>query len=425
VTADTHGAVHAAFRIESARLVATLARMLGDVGVAEELAQDALIAALETWPQAGIPENPGAWLMATAKRRGINELRRTRMTSRKHQELGLTLEALERQTPEPEAALDDAIGDDLLRLVFTACHPALSTEARLALALRLFGGLTTDEIARAFLVPEATISQRIVRAKRTLADEKIPYEVPRRDELAARLPSVLEVVYLMFNEGYSATAGEAWMRPGLCEEALRLGKLLAELAPDDPEVHGLLSLMLLQASRADARVGPEGEPLPLHEQDRERWSASLIGLGLAALERAAALGGSRGVYALQATIAACHARARRPEDTDWPCIAQAYATLSQHDPSPIVELNRAIAVSMAYEPLAGLDILDGLVAEPSLQSYAPLPAVRGDLLYKVGRFAEARIEFERAATLTRNARERDSFLRRATACMAKLLEGRA
>jgi len=412
---DTHRAIHAAFRIESAQLVARLARMLKDVCVAEEFAQDALVAALEHWPRAGIPENPGAWLMATAKRRAINELRRMKMQERKHEELGRMVDDSQ-EPPDLEAALDDDIGDDVLRLLFTACHPALSTEGRVALTLRFFGGLTTEELARAFLVPEATVAQRIVRAKRALSDQRIPFEIPRSDELEGRLSSVLEVIYLIFNEGYSATSGEDWMRPDLCEEALRLGNVLAEFSPYEPEVSGLNSLMLIQASRVGARVGPAGEPIPLHEQERSRWDASLIERGLAALERAEALGGARGRYALEAAIAACHARAPTADETDWSRIAELYATLAQREPSPVVELNRAVAVSMAYGPMAGLDIVDELVSEPSLQSYPLLPAVRGDLLFKVGRFAEARAEFERAASLTRNRRERDSFIARAAAC---------
>ena len=357
---ETHRAIHAVFRIESARLIAGLARIVRDVGLAEELAQDALVVALERWPESGVPESPGAWLMATAKRRALDELRRRALVTRKHRELGQDQEAAETKGPDVEAALDDDIGDDLLRLVFTACHPALSTEARVALTLRLLGGLTTEEIARAFLTPEPTIAQRLVRAKRTLADKEIPFEVPRGPELAERLSSVLEVVYLIFNEGYSATAGDDWMRPSLCEEALRLGRTLAELAPAEPEVHGLVALMEIQASRAPARVGPGGAPIPLHEQNRGRWDQLLIRRGLAALARAEALAGAAGPYALQGAIAACHARARTPEATDWERIAELYEHLARRQPSPVVEVNRAVAVSMAYGPAAGLAILDGL-----------------------------------------------------------------
>jgi RNA polymerase sigma-70 factor, ECF subfamily len=413
---ETHRAIHAVFRIESARLIAGLARIVRDVGLAEELAQDALVVALERWPESGVPDSPGAWLMATAKRRALDELRRRALVVRKHRELGQDQEAAETKGPDVEAALDDDIGDDLLRLVFTACHPALSTEARVALTLRLLGGLTTEEIARAFLVPEPTIAQRLVRAKRTLADKEIPFEVPRGPELAERLSSVLEVVYLIFNEGYSATAGDDWMRPSLCEEALRLGRTLAELAPAEPEVHGLVALMEIQASRAPARVGTGGAPIPLHEQNRGRWDQLLIRRGLAALDRAGALAGAAGPYALQAAIAACHARARTPEATDWERIAELYESLAQRQPSPVVEVNRAVAVSMAYGPAAGLAIIDGLGSERSLQSYHLLAAVRGDLLFKLGRFDEAGPEFERAASLTRNLPERSSLLARAAVC---------
>ena len=413
---ETHRAIHAVFRIESARLIAGLARIVRDVGLAEELAQDALVVALERWPESGVPESPGAWLMATAKRRALDELRRRALVTRKHRELGQDQEAAETKGPDMEAALDDDIGDDLLRLVFTACHPALSTEARVALTLRLLGGLTTEEIARAFLTPEPTIAQRLVRAKRTLADKEIPFEVPRGPELAERLSSVLEVVYLMFNEGYSATAGDDWMRPSLCEEALRLGRTLAELAPAEPEVHGLVALMEIQASRAPARVGPGGAPIPLHEQNRGRWDQLLIRRGLAALARAEALAGAAGPYALQGAIAACHARARTPEATDWERIAELYEHLARRQPSPVVEVNRAVAVSMAYGPAAGLAILDGLASERSLQSYHLLPAARGNLLFKLGRFDEAGPEFERAASLTRNLPERSSLLARAADC---------
>jgi RNA polymerase sigma factor (sigma-70 family) len=412
-----HRAIHAVWRIESARLIAGLARLVRDVGLAEELAQDALVAALERWPKSGIPDNPGAWLMATAKHRAIDELRRSQRLERKHEELGHELEAQqERAVPELDAMLDDDVGDDLLRLVFTACHPVLSTEARVALTLRLLGGLTTEEIARAFLVPEPTVAQRIVRAKRTLAEARVPFEVPRGAELATRLSSVLQVIYLIFNEGYSATAGDDWMRPALCEDALRLGRILAGLVAQESEVHGLLALMELQASRSRARVGPSGEPILLLEQNRGLWDHLLIQRGLAALERAERLGGARGPYALQAAIAACHARARTAEETDWARIAALYAALAQVTPSPVVELNRAVALSMALGPAAGLELVDALNSERSLEGYHLLPSVRGDLLARLGRFNEARAEFERAASLTRNARERDLLLERAAAC---------
>jgi RNA polymerase sigma factor (sigma-70 family) len=413
---DAHRAIDAVFRIESPRLIAGLARIVRDVGLAEELAQDALVIALERWPESGVPDNPGAWLMATAKHRALDQLRRRSMLARKHEELGRELEDRQREGPAAiEAAVDDDVGDDLLRLMFTACHPVLSTEARVALTLRLLGGLSTGEIARAFLVPEPTIAQRIVRAKRTLAEEQVPFEVPRSAELQARLASVLEVVYLVFNEGYSATAGEDWMRPALCDEALRLGRILAGLVPDEPEVHGLVALMEIQASRARARVGQGGEPVLLLDQDRGRWDQLLIHRGLAALERAEALGGASGSYALQAAIAACHARARSAGETDWPRIAALYEALARRLPTPVVELNRAVAVSMASGPAAGLALVDALAAEPSLRSYHLLPSVRGDLLAKLGRFDEARAEFERAASLTRNARERTLLLGRAEA----------
>jgi RNA polymerase sigma-70 factor (ECF subfamily) len=411
---DTHRAIDAVWRIEQARLIAGLARMVRDVGLAEELAQDALVAALERWPVSGIPDNPGAWLMATAKHRAIDRLRRSKLIARKHVELGHELDA-QPETPDLDAALDDDIGDDLLRLMFTACHPVLATEARVALTLRLLGGLTTEEIARAFLVPEPTVAQRIVRAKRTLAEARVPFEVPRGGDRAARLSSVLGVIYLVFNEGYTATAGDDWMRPQLCEEALRLGRILAELAPDEPEVHGLTALMEIQASRARARVGPSGEPILLLEQDRARWDQLLIRRGLAALERAENLGGAQGPYALQAAIAACHARARSGAETDWSRIAALYEALAQLAPSPVVELNRAVAVAMAFGPAAGLALADALTSEPSLAGYHLLPAVRGDLLAKLGRFEEARAECERAASLTRNARERELLLARAAA----------
>ncbi|WP_437996622.1 RNA polymerase sigma factor [Sorangium sp. So ce185] len=414
---DAHRAIHAVFRIESARLIAGLTRMVRDVGLAEELAQDALVAALERWPESGVPDNPGAWLMATAKRRAIDELRRSKLLERKHEELGHEIEAQRAMAaPDLDAALDDDVGDDLLRLVFTACHPVLSTEAQVALTLRLLGGLTTEEIARAFLVPEPTVAQRIVRAKRTLAEARVPFEVPRGAELAPRLSSVLQVVYLIFNEGYSATAGDDWMRPALCEDALRLGRILAELVPKEPEVHGLAALMEIQASRARARVGPSGEPILLLDQNRALWDHLLIRRGLAALERAEQLGGARGPYALQAAIAACHARARAAAETDWARIAALYAALAQVTPSPVVELNRAVALSMAFGPAAGLAVVDALTSERALESYHLLPSVRGDLLAKLGRLDEARVEFERAASLTRNARERELLLGRAAAC---------
>ncbi len=414
---DTHRTIEAVWRIESARLIAGLARIVRDVGLAEEFAQDALLAALKQWPESGVPDNPGAWLMATAKHRAFDLLRRKKLLARKHEELGREIEAEhEMATPDPDAALDDDVGDDLLRLMFTSCHPVLSTEARVALTLRLIGGLTTDEIARAFLVSEPTIAQRIVRAKRTLAKEQIPFEVPRGVELAARLSSVLEVLYLIFNEGYSATMGDDWMRPQLCEEALRLGRILAELAPNEPEVHGLVALMEIQASRTGARTGPSGEPILLLDQNRARWDQMLIRRGFAALARAEALGGAEGPHALQAAIAACHARARRSEETDWTRIAGLYEALGRLMPSPIVELNRAVAVAMAFGPAAGLSLVDTLTDEPSLKTYHLLPSVRGDLLAKLARHEEARMEFERAASLTRNARERAFLLERAATC---------
>ena len=416
---DAHRAIDAVWRIESARLIAGLTRMVGDVGLAEDLAQDALVAALERWPESGIPDKPGAWLMATAKHRAIDQLRRRTLLERKHEQLGHELEVRqEMAVPDLDAAIDDPVGDDLLGLMFTACHPVLSTEARVALTLRLLGGLTTEEIGRAFLVPEATVAQRIVRAKRTLGEARVPFEVPRGAELAARLSSVLGVLYLIFNEGYTATAGDDWMRPALCEDALRLGRVLAELAPQDPEVHGLVALMEIQASRSRARIGPSGEPVLLLDQDRARWDHLLIRRGLAALERAQALGGAGGPYALQAAIAACHARARTPAETDWGRIVTLYDALARVTPSPIVELNRAVAVAMASGPAAGLEAVDALTAEPSLTRYHLLPSVRGDLLFKLGRFDEARAEFERAASLTRNARERELLLKRAAECRA-------
>ena len=413
---DTHQAIDAVWRIESPRLIAGLTRIVRDIGVAEDLAQDALVAALEQWPESGVPDNPGAWLMATAKHRAIDHFRRNTRLERKHEELGRELEVKEMTVPDLNATLDDDIGDDLLRLVFISCHPVLSTEARVALTLRLLGGLTTEEIARAFLVPEPTIAQRIVRAKRTLAEKRIPFEVPRGTELSARLSSVLEVIYLVFNEGYAATAGEDWMRPALCEDGLRLGRILAELAPHESEVHGLVALMEIQASRSRARVGPSGEPILLLDQNRAHWDQLLIRRGLAALERTEKLGGARGPYALQAAIAACHARARTPEETDWPRIAALYDALAQLTPSPVVELNRAVAVGMAFGPGAGLELVDALTSEPSLRTYHLLPSVRGDLLFKLVRLDEARVEFERAAALTRNMRERELLLERARAC---------
>jgi RNA polymerase sigma factor (sigma-70 family) len=395
-------------------LIAGLARIVHDVGLAEDLAQDALLAALERWPTTGVPDNPGAWLMATAKHRSIDQLRRRTMLERKHEQLGYELESLqESQVPDLDAALDDHVGDDLLRLMFTACHPVISTEARVALTLRMLGGLTTDEIARAFLVPEPTMAQRIVRAKRTLSDAKVPFEVPRGAEFHARLESVLQVIYLVFNEGYSATAGEDLLRPGLCEDALRLGRILAELVPAEAEVHGLVALMEIQASRANARVGANGEPILLLDQNRGRWDQLLIGRGLTALARAESLTQVRGSYTLQAAIAACHARAREAAETDWHRIAELYRELSELTRSPIVELNRAVAVSMAFGPALGLDLLDSLREEPSLRNYHLLPAVRADLLIKLGRPTEARTELERAASLTRNERERALLLERA------------
>jgi RNA polymerase sigma factor (sigma-70 family) len=413
---DAHRAVEAVWRIESPKLIAGLTRMVRDVGLAEDLAQDALVAALEQWPSSGVPDNPGAWLMTTAKRRAIDTLRRSKMQERKHPEIGVEMEAqLERAAPDLDAAIDDHIGDDLLRLIFMTCHPVLSTEARAALTLRLLGGLTTDEIARAFLVSEPTIAQRIVRAKRTLNEKKVPFEVPRPEELAARLASVLEVIYLIFNEGYAATAGDDWARPSLCEDALRLGRVLTGLVPAEPETHGLVALMEIQASRLRARVGPSGEPVLLLDQDRARWDWVLVRHGLAALDRAEQLSERLGYYTLQAAIAACHARARRAEDTDWRRIAALYGGLAAIAPSPIVELNRAVAVAMAFGPAAGLEIVDALAAEKTLESYHLLPSVRGDLLEKLGRLDEARAEFERAASMTRNAKERALLLRRAEA----------
>jgi RNA polymerase sigma factor (sigma-70 family) len=413
VASGTNQAIEAIWRIEQAKIIAGVARITRDVGLAEELAQDALLAALKRWPEAGLPDNPAAWLMATAKNRALDERRRAKLIQRKHEEIGREMDGT--GTPDLDAALDDDIGDDLLRLIFTSCHPLLSTEARVALTLRLIGGLTTEEIARAFLVPDATIAQRIVRAKRTLSDARVPYEVPRGDELGARLASVLEVIYLIFNEGYAATAGEDWVRPALCEEALRLGRILAGLAPQEPEVHGLVALMEIQASRLGARTAPDGAPILLLDQNRARWDQLLIRRGLAALIRAEQLRDERGPYVLQAAIAACHARARTADETDWMRIAELYAELARRMPSPVVELNRAVAVSMAQGPAAGLELVDALTIEPTLKNYHLLPSVRGDFLKKLGRHAEARAEFERAASLTQNARERRLLLDRAAA----------
>jgi RNA polymerase sigma factor (sigma-70 family) len=414
---DAYRAIEAVWRIESPRLIAGLARIVRDVGLAEELAQDALVAALRQWPEAGVPDKPGAWLMATAKHRAIDLLRRSARLERKREELGREIEArLEMAAPDLDAAIDDDVGDDLLRLVFISCHPVLSTEARVALTLRLLGGLMTGEIARAFLVPEATIAQRIVRAKRTLAEARVPFELPRGADCAARLVSVLEVLYLVFNEGYSATAGEDWIRPALCEEALRLGRILAGLARHEAEVHGLVALMEIQASRLRARIDPSGEPILLFDQNRVLWDQLLIRRGLAALERAEALGGALGPYALQAAIAACHARARTAAETDWTRISALYDALAQLSPSPVVELNRAVALAMAFGPATGLELVDALTSEPSLKAYHLLPSVRGDLLTKLGRFDEACAEFERAASLTRNAREQKLLLDRAASC---------
>jgi RNA polymerase sigma-70 factor, ECF subfamily len=423
-TAETHRVINAVWKMECSRLIAALTRIVRDVGRAEDLAQDALLAAIEQWPERGVPENPGAWLMATAKHRAIDSYRRTLRVERKHEELSRDLKEKEMSAPEFEVALDDYVGDDVLRLVFTACHPVLAKEARVALTLRLLGGLTTDEIARAFLLPEPTIAQRIVRAKRTLAEKRIPFQLPLRANLAVRLSSVLEVIYLIFNEGYSATAGDDWVRPALCEDALRLGRILAELVPDEPEVHGLIALMELQASRLKARVGPSGEPILLLDQNRSRWDQLLVRRGFSALNRAGKiLVNSRatapGPYLLQAEIAACHARAVAPEQTDWPRIVGLYTELASVAPSPIVDLNRAVAVAMASGPAAGLQLVDVLVAEGALDQYHLLPSVRGDFLKKLGRSDEARSEFERAAALTRNARERDLLLRRARACASE------
>jgi RNA polymerase sigma-70 factor, ECF subfamily len=420
---DLHSTIDAVWRIESPRLIAGLTRIVRDIGLAQDLAQDALLAALEQWPESGVPDKPGAWLMTTAKHRAIDHFRRNTRLARKHEELGRELEEKEMAVPDLDSALDDNVGDDLLRLLFISCHPVLSTEAQIALTLRLLGGLTTEEIARAFLVQEATIAQRIVRSKRTLSEKRVPFEVPRGDELAARLSSVLAVIYLIFNEGYAATAGDDWMRPALCEEALRLGRILAELEPLEPEVHGLVALMEIQASRSRARVGPAGEPILLLDQNRAHWDQLLVRRGLAALDRAEKLVAKklalvRGSYVLQAEIAACHARARIPEETDWRRIVTLYEALARLAPSPVVELNRAVAVAMAFGPAAGLELVDALTAERSLEGYHLLPSVRGDLLKKLSRFDEARGEFERAASLTRNAKERELLLQRARACAA-------
>jgi RNA polymerase sigma factor (sigma-70 family) len=413
---DVHKTIDAVWRIESAKLIAGLARMVRDIGVAEELAQDALVAALEQWPASGIPRNPGAWLMAAAKHRAIDLLRRNKLLERKHGELGYQLEAEQMAAPDFETSMDEPVSDDLLRLIFTACHPVLSAEARVALTLRLIGGLTTGEIARAFLVAEPTIAQRIVRAKRALTEARVPFEVPRGAELNARLSSVLEVLYLIFNEGYSATAGEDWMRPALCEDALRLGRIVAELVPLEAEVHGLVALMEIQASRSNARIGPAGQPILLLDQNRALWDQLLIRRGLAALKRSEEVSAGRGPFALQAAIAACHATARVAEETDWERIAGIYQTLAEVAPSPVVELNRAVAIAMAFGPAAGLELVDALASEPSLENYHLLPSVRGDFLFKLGRTAEAQLEFQRAASLTRNSRERELLLNRARDC---------
>jgi RNA polymerase sigma factor (sigma-70 family) len=415
---ETQGAIDAVWRIESAKLIAGLTRIVRDVGIAEDLAQEALVAALEQWPENGVPDNPGAWLMATAKNRAIDHFRRLSLLDRKHEELGRDLELRQQAVPDLNTALDDPVGDDLLRLVFIACHPVLSTEGRVALTLRLLGGLTTDEIARAFLVPEPTIAQRIVRAKRTLADKQIPFETPLASELPTRLASVLEVIYLIFNEGYSATAGDEWIRPALCEDALRLGRILVGLMPNEPEVHGLVALMEIQASRSRARVGPNGEPVLLLEQNRAHWDQLLIGRGLAALAQAEQLAPARRPYTVQAAIAACHARARAAEETDWERIVSLYEELARLQPSPIVDLNRAVAVGMAHGPAAALGLVNALYSEPALKDYHLLPSVRGDLLAKLGRFAEAARDFDRAASLTRNAREQDLLRERAASCAA-------
>ncbi|WP_163853108.1 RNA polymerase sigma factor [Paenibacillus elgii] len=419
---STHRTIDAIWRIESAKIIAGLARMVRDVGVAEDLAQDALVIALEKWPETGIPDNPGAWLMTTAKRRALDLLRRKQLLGRKYEELGREMES--RHEDDFDAVMDGDVSDDLLRLIFTTCHPVLSSEARVALTLRLLGGLTTEEIARAFFVQEATVAQRIVRAKRTLAAARVPFEVPERTELKARLQSVYEVIYLMFNEGYSATSGENWIRPVLCEEALRLGRILAEIVPGESEVHGLVALMEIQSSRFKTRVSPTGEPILLMDQNRALWDHLLIRRGLAALQRAERIGGMLGPYALQASIAACHARARTPEETDWVRISALYEALCQVTPSPVVELNRAVALSMAFGPEVGLEIVDALASEPSLKGYHLLPSVRGDFLFKLGRLKEACEEFKRAASLTHNAREQALLLGRAFDCIAGTEDGR-
>jgi RNA polymerase sigma factor (sigma-70 family) len=416
IASETHKAIDAVWRIESARLIAGLARMVRDIGLAEELAQDALVSALEQWPESGVPRNPGAWLMAAAKHRAIDLLRRNKLLERKHGEIGYQLEAGQMAAPDFETSMDDTVSDDMLRLIFTACHPVLSAEARVALTLRLLGGLTTGEIARAFLVSEPAIAKRIVRAKRSLSEAGVPFEVPRGPELAARLSSVFEVIYLIFNEGYSATGGYDWMRPALCEDALRLGRILAELVPREPEAHGLVSLMEIQASRSKARVDRSGKPILLLDQNRALWDQLLIRRGLAALERAEKLSNRPGAYVLQAAIAACHARARAAEETDWERIAGIYQALAELTPSPVVELNRAVAIAMAFGPAAGLALVDALKSEGALENYHLLPSVRGDFLFKLGRSGEARREFERAASLTRNSRERELLLDRALAC---------
>ncbi|GAA1824060.1 RNA polymerase sigma factor [Planosporangium flavigriseum] len=419
---DTYRVIDAVWRIESAKLIAGLARIVRDVGLAEDLAQDALVAALEQWPESGVPDKPGGWLMAVAKRRAVDALRRSATLDRKHEQLGRELESRQ-QMDDLDAAIDDDVGDDLLRLMFVACHPVLAAEARVALTLRLLGGLTAEEIARAFLVPEPTVAQRIFRAKRTLAAARVPFEVPTGAERATRLSSVLEVVYLIFNEGYAATAGDEWTRPALCDEALRLGRVLTALAPKEPEVHGLVALMEIQASRLRARTGPAGEPVVLLDQDRARWDQLLIRRGLAALERAGEAGPPFGPYTLQAAIAACHARAVAAADTDWVRIAALYEALAQLTPSPVVELNRAVALAMAFGPAVGLELVDSLASEPALRGYHLLPSVRGDLLAKLGRLGEAGAEFARAASLTRNRRERDLLLARAAACEVELERG--
>jgi RNA polymerase sigma factor (sigma-70 family) len=416
---DPHRTIEAVWRIESSRVIAGLTRLTHDVGLAEDLAQEALVAALEQWPQSGVPDNPAAWLTTTAKRRAIDLFRRNAVAVRKHEDLARDIATLEQTVPDLTSTLDDPIGDDLLRLIFISCHPVLSTEARAALTLRLLGGLTTDEIARAFLTPEPTIAQRIVRAKRTLAEKQIPFEVPRGPELAARLSSVLEVIYLIFNEGYSATAGDDLIRPTLCEDALRLGRILAELTPTEPEVHGLVALMEIQASRTRARVTSTGELVLLFDQDRTQWDRLLIHRGLTAIERAHKIGKARGPYLLQAEIAACHARAGTPEETDWPRIVSLYTELADLTPSPVIELNRAVAVSMVHGPQAALDLVEALATDPSLDRYHLLPSVRADLLYKLCRHPEARHHFEQAAALTQNTRERTLLLSRAAACQTK------